>query len=131
MISYKEDKNFTGPELMQLFCSLNWESGKYPERLQKSLSNYGFVASAWDEKKLIGLIGAMDDGEMTAYVHYLIIAPQYQNQGIGKALMTMLKEHYKNYLRILLISYPDAVNFYKNCGFTKVEGNEPFEINRM
>lgn len=39
--------------------------------------------SAWDGEKLIGLINALDDGELTAYVHYLLVNPEYQKDGIG------------------------------------------------
>ena len=48
------------------------------------------------------MICAMDDGIMTAYVHYLLVDPEYQRQHIGQCLVGMLKEHYADYLRIVL-----------------------------
>ncbi len=37
------------------------------------------VFSAWDNDKLVGMICMMDDGIMTAYVHYLLVNPKYHN----------------------------------------------------
>lgn len=82
------------------------------------MKNYGSVFTAWDGDKLIGLISTMDDTIMTAYVHYLLVNPVYQNQGIGKKLVEMMKEYYKDYLRIVLITR-DKEEFYKKCGFTQ------------
>lgn len=54
---------------------------------------------------------------MNAYVHYLLVNPIYQGKGIGKQLLKMTTEHYKDYLRIALVAYDKEVEFYKNCDF--------------
>lgn len=46
----------------------------------------------------------MDDGELTAYIHYLLIRPEYQRRGIGRKLLELVKEKYKDYLYLLVIS---------------------------
>ena len=66
MITYKETKVFKKEDLEKLFLSIQWESGRYPEKLQQALANYGAVFSAWDNERLVGLMAAMDDGVMTA-----------------------------------------------------------------
>ena len=71
MIQYRTDKNFEAEQLKELFSSVNWLSANYSERLVKALYNSSTVISAWDGEKLIGLINVLDDGELTAYVHYL------------------------------------------------------------
>ena len=48
------------------------------------MQNYSTVYSAWDGEKLVGLISVMDDGIMTAHIHYLLVDPDYQYNGIGK-----------------------------------------------
>ena len=40
--------------------------------------HYEAAFSAWDENRLAGLVAVMDDGTMTAYVHYLLVYPRYQ-----------------------------------------------------
>lgn len=68
-ITYTNDRNFTQAQLEELFLSVGWLSGNYPERLWKALHNCETLITAWDGEKLAGLINALDDGELTAYVH--------------------------------------------------------------
>ena len=92
------------------------------------MRNFETVISAWDEDKLVGMICAMDDGVMNAYVHYLLVRPEYQEKGIGKELVRQVKEIYKDYLRIVVVGYDDEVGFYENCGFEKAEDASPLFI---
>jgi len=116
-ICYKSIHEFNQKDLQNLFLSVNWSSGHFPEKLVIAMKNFETVYSAWDGEKLIGLICAMDDGIMTAYIHYLLINPAYQKSGIGKTLVEKMKEHYQSYLRIVLVAYDKKLNFYKSCGF--------------
>lgn len=116
-ICYKSIHEFNQKDLQNLFLSVNWSSGHFPEKLVIAMKNFETVYSAWDGEKLIGLICAMDDGIMTAYIHYLLINPAYQKSGIGKTLVEKMKEHYQSYLRIVLVAYDKELNFYKSCGF--------------
>lgn len=79
-ITYSQDREFTKEELEELFLSAGWDSGRYPERLKRAMHGYSLVISARDGGKLAGLICAMDDGEMTAYVHYLLVAPEWRGR---------------------------------------------------
>lgn len=117
-ITYSDTKHFSQEALQDLFLSINWESGRYPDKLQKALENYGSVFSAWDGDRLVGLMAAMDDGVMTAYAHYLIVHPDYQGKRIGKTLVQMIKEHYKDYLKIAMCAVNEKVTFYQKLGFT-------------
>ena len=47
-IEYRQTKDFTIVELKRLFMSVNWESGKYPEKIREGLKNSSHVISAWD-----------------------------------------------------------------------------------
>ena len=68
---------------------------------------------------------------MTAYVHYLLIHPTYQSNGIGKELIRRITEKYKDYLRIVLIVYDKEVDFYKHCGFEVGEEKTPMFITSL
>lgn len=130
-IIYSNTHSFNQNDLEELFLSVNWESGKYPTKLAVAVKNYETVISAWDGDKLVGLICAMDDGIMTAYIHYLLVNPEYQRQGIGKALLEKTKEIYKDYLRVLLLAYNNAVDFYRACGFTENKESVPMFISNL
>ena len=60
-IKYKECRDFNPQQIQELFLSVNWISGQYPERVVKGLQNSSQVISAWCDDKLIGLIRAFDD----------------------------------------------------------------------
>lgn len=117
-IIYKNTKSFAAAELKRLFSSVGWLSADYSERLVKALAGSGSVFSAWDGERLVGLINALDDGELTAYVHYLLVDPEYHGRKIGSALVKMLTERYKDCLYIVLT--PESrklLPFYEQFGF--------------
>lgn len=127
-ITYKNTHEFSEKELEELFLSVGWSSGHFPDKLVIAMKNFESVFTAWDGDKLVGLVSAMDDGIMTAYVHYLLIRPEYQSMGIGKELVDRIKEHYNDYLRIVVVAYNDEIEFYEHCGFKKADDASPMFI---
>lgn len=130
-ITYKDIHDFKKEDLEKLFLSVEWSSGHYPEKLAVAMKNFKTVYTAWDNDRLIGLICAMDDGIMTAYIHYLLIDPEYQHLGIGKKLVEKMKETYRDYLRIVIVAYNSEVGFYESCGFKKADGASPMFITSL
>ena len=116
-ITYKDTKEFNAQELQDLFLSVHWSSGYHPEKLVIAMQNYSTVYSAWDGEKLVGLISVMDDGIMTAYIHYLLIE---------RVLKT-----YQSYLRISLIANGNNVGFYENCEFKIDKKGIPMHITSL
>lgn len=117
MIEYRDEKDLPPKELEKLFLSIGWESGKEPVLLAQALKNYGTVLTAWDGDELIGLIAAMDDGVLTAYVHYLLVRADRQSAGIGGVLLEQLKARYASFRKIALIGEHPAKVFYERHGF--------------
>ena len=130
-IKYKDIHVFSEKKLEELFLSVGWSSGHFPEKLVVAMKNFKTVFSAWDEEKLVGMICAMDDGIMNAYVHYLLVDPDYHGNTIGRTLVGMMKEHYKDYLRVAVIAYDKEVHFYENCGFEKSNDASPMFITSL
>ncbi len=130
-IEYRETHDFSEKELERLFLSVEWSSGHFPDKLVVAMQNFSTVYSAWDGNKLIGMICAMDDGIMNAYVHYLLVDPDYHGKTIGRTLVDMIKKKYKDYLRIAVIAYDDELAFYENCGFTKSIDASPMFITSL
>ena len=121
MIAYSEDRQFQAEELGALFSSVQWESARYPERLTRAMQGYSLVISAREEGRLVGLLAAMDDGEMTAYIHYLLVAPDQQRRGIGRELIARAQSHYAGYERIVLHSEGNSEAFYRSLGFATMK----------
>ncbi len=85
------------------------------------MKNFDTVFSAWHDDNLVGLICVMDDGIMNAYIHYLLVKPDYQLKGIGKELVERVKKHYQDYLKIATITMESISKFYEYSGFEKAE----------
>ena len=132
IITYKFTKDFSCEQLQDLFCSVGWLSGNYPERLKRALYNSASVISAWDGEVLIGLVNALHDGELTAYTHYLLVNPKYQSMGIGSNLINRLKKKYEGYLYLILTSENiETVGFYNKLGFEVCEGAVPMVLKTL
>ena len=130
-IKYKETHDFNKDELERLFLSVDWSSGHFPDKLVTAMKNFHTVISAWEGNKLVGMICVMDDGIMNAYVHYLLVDPEYQDKAIGRTLVEMVKDKYKEYLRIAVIAYDNEAHFYEACGFEKSTDASPMCITSL
>ena len=128
---YKDIHEFTEEQLKKLFLSVEWSSGHFPDKLVVAMRNFKTVYSAWCGDELVGMICAMDDGIMNAYVHYLLVNPAFHGRKIGRTLVEMVKEKYKDYLRIAVIAYDDELYFYENCGFVKSKDASPMFITEL
>lgn len=121
-IEYKQTKEFSASQLEHLFLSVNWDSGKYPEKLVKAMHNSTKVISAWDGDKLVGLVRALDDGETIAFLHYLLVDPSYQGKHIGDELMKQIMSCYQDLLYVKVIpSDPKTMPFYAKYGFKQYD----------
>ena len=123
--TYSSTHELSPESLERLFLSVEWESGKYPEKLSLAMKNYKSVFTAWDGERLIGLVSAMDDGALTAYVHYLLVARvlilHHLHQLSANSPLLILGVNKK----ICLIAENDAVKFYETCGFKGVDTAKP------
>ena len=112
-----------------MFLSVNWVSGNYPERLYKALMNSSTVLTVWDDDKLVGLTRVLDDTEMLAQIHYVLVHPDYQGQGIAGEMIEHIKEKYKNFLYIEGMPEDKAnVPFYVKYGFSVMENGAAIQI---
>ncbi|MDE6686100.1 MAG: GNAT family N-acetyltransferase [Lachnospiraceae bacterium] len=128
-IIYKRDNSYSTDDVRELFLSVDWISGKYPERLKRALDNCETVIAAWAGDKLVGLINVIDDGELTAYIHYLCVNPEYQGLGIGGELLKQIREKYRDYLYIIVIAENEnLIEYYKKNGFEHISGRFVLEV---
>lgn len=129
MLIYTEEKKFTKEQVQQLFLAVNWVSGKYPERLYKALMKSSTVLTVWDDEKLVGLTRVLDDTEMLAQIHYVLVHPDYQGKGIAGSMIERIKEKYRNFLYIEGMPEDKAnVPFYVKHGFSVMENGAAIQI---
>lgn len=129
MLRYTEDKIFSEDQVQQLFLSVNWISGKYPKRLYQALMNSSTVLTVWDNDKLVGLTRVLDDSAILAQIHYVLVHPDYQGQGIAGTMIEHIKEKYKDYLYIEgMPEDKKNVTFYEKHGFSVMEDGAAIQI---
>lgn len=128
-IEYTEEKKFSVQNVQDLFLSVGWVSGRYPQRLYKALQNSPTVITAWSGEKLVGLVRLLDDTEMVAFVNYVLVHPDYQGNGIARKMMEKAVEKYKDFLYIEVMPEESKNRlFYQKFGFQVIEDGLAMQI---
>ena len=107
-------------EVYALYESVGWTNyTKDPAMLKQALGHSLAALCARAQGRLIGLIRAVGDGYSILYVQDLLVLPQFQRMGVGKALLAALDELYPRvYQKVLLTDdLPENAGFYESCGF--------------
>lgn len=130
-IIYKNIKDIDKESIKELFHSVGWKSGDFPEDLKQALINSHTIITAWEGEKLVGLVNALSDGVMTVYFHYMLVHKEYQFLGIGKKMMELILEQYKHIKTKLLVSYESAEKFYQLFGFKPEKGTKALFISEI
>ena len=117
-IEYTTEKKFTKEDIQELFLSVGWVSGQYPNRLYKALMGSSTVLTAWSGEHLAGLVRVIDDSELVAFMHYVLVNPKYQGNGIAGKMVEMIKEKYKDFLYIEVMPEESKnATFYEKHAF--------------
>lgn len=128
-IRYTEEKKFTQEQVQELFLSVGWVSGEYPARLHKALMHSSTVITAWDGDRLAGLVRVLDDSELVAYMHYVLVNPAYHGLGIAGKMIELVKEKYKHYLYLeLMPEERKNAAFYQRFGFQIMPDGVPMQL---
>lgn len=121
-ITIKEYR-FDPEETLRLYESVGWTAyAAKPEKLQRAFENSLSVLGAFDGEKLLGIIRAVGDGETIVFIQDLLVFPEYQRKGVGRALMSAVLEKYRGVRQIELATddVPETVGFYKALGFREM-----------
>ena len=128
-ITYTEEKHFTQGQVEELFLSVGWMSGRYPERLYRALMHSSTVVTAWDGARLVGLARVLDDSVLIAYMHYVLVHPDYHGRGIATAMVERVVEKYRNFLYLeIMPEKRENAGFYQRFGFQVMEQGAPMKL---
>lgn len=89
------------------------------ERIKRMYDNSNLIVTAWDNEQLIGVSRCITDWVWSCYLADLAVDPSYQKSGMGKQLIKLTKEKLGEQSMILLLSVPNAMEYYPKVGFTK------------
>ena len=115
-------KNVNLYELEQLCDSVGWV--RRPLKKVKTAIEHSFITICLfykykDKRKLIGFARATSDKVFNATIWDVVIHPDFQGKGLGKALMDQIILHlrYADISTITLFADPQVISFYRNLGF--------------
>ena len=98
-------------------------------RIAEMFANSTLVISAWhDGEYLIGISRALTDFVWCCYLADLAVRKDFQKAGVGRKLVELTREKVSEKSMVLLLSVPDALEYYPKIGMEKVENG--FIFNR-
>ncbi len=91
--------------------------------LMEAIKQSFALITAWDDDKLVGLIRAVGDGVSILYIQDLLVLRDYQRKGIGRKLITMMFDNYKDVKqKVLLTDDTEKTQaFYQSVGMKDCE----------
>ena len=110
-------------ELLALYDAVGWSAyTDEPERLRAAIAGSSFVVTARRGIRLVGLARAISDGAMDCYLQDVLVAPDQQRSGIGRALVSAVMDHYSGAWRKVLLTgdEPRQHAFYESLGWTEI-----------
>jgi ribosomal protein S18 acetylase RimI-like enzyme len=127
MICYEENIPLATEQLIALYSDANWTAyTKDPNKLIKAVSNSLCVISAWDSKRLVGLIRVVGDGQTILYIQDILVLKKYKKQKIGSTLVQKVMGKYPDIRQTVLLTDDslETRGFYENLGFQSCDKGE-------
>lgn len=121
---FRDGAELKKEDLIRLYNNVGWSSyTQNIDTLKKSIHNSLKVITACDNETLVGLIRVVGDGYSIVYIQDILVLQEYQNNGIGKKLIEIVLNKYKDVRqKVLLTDNKDkTILFYKKVGFLKAE----------
>jgi GNAT superfamily N-acetyltransferase len=121
-IFFTTDREIDLYELEELCDSVGW-ARRPLRKVKKAIQHSFLVTSMWEQRgvkrRMIGFARATSDHAFNATIWDVVVHPDYQSKGFGKALMrfTIKKLRNEDISNITLFADPQVVIFYKNLGF--------------
>lgn len=121
-IFFSTDREIDLYELEELCDAVGW-SRRPMRKVKKAIEHSFLVASMWQQRgkssRLIGFARATSDHSFNATIWDVVVHPDFQSKGLGKALMRyVIKELRSDDIsNITLFADPQVVNFYRRMGF--------------
>ncbi|PIP90321.1 MAG: GNAT family N-acetyltransferase [Bdellovibrionales bacterium CG12_big_fil_rev_8_21_14_0_65_38_15] len=101
---------------------VGWPNPPANDVFIKLLKSSYRVVIAVDDQKLVGFITAISDGVLSAYIPFLEVLPEYQSKGIGKELVSIMKEQLSNLYMVDLLCDQALVSYYEKLGMIPASG---------
>ncbi|HEX3039855.1 MAG TPA: GNAT family N-acetyltransferase [Caproiciproducens sp.] len=115
------DNTISEIDYNRLRKSVGWDEIP-PQTAQVGLDNSEYIVAALCGGEPIGMARIISDGGYVRYIADVVIHPEYQGCGIGRAMINQIMEHIRNGKRegekimVCLMAAKGKEPFYKKCG---------------
>lgn len=93
---------------------------KDPADLQLAFSNSRYKCFVFEQGVLVGVGRALADGVDCSYICDVAVHPDFQGSGLGRAIITRLRDLSAGHKKIILYAVPGKEGFYKKLGFKRM-----------
>jgi len=132
-INIKVGHDLPFDQTIELHLSVGWlekTTMEEKKKLQEAVQNSTYVVTAWSGEKMIGLARCLSDDVTIFYLQSILVAPEYQRQGIGrKLLLNCLArfEHVRN--KVLLTDGKEGLGrLYESLGYKNTRDLKKVQI---
>jgi ribosomal protein S18 acetylase RimI-like enzyme len=87
-----------------------------PQRLGRILAGSNMIVTAREDGEIVGVLRGISDGEWVCYVADLAVRDGHQRKGVGTGLLDTCKTILGAGMGIVLVAYPEAVEYYRKIG---------------
>jgi predicted N-acetyltransferase YhbS len=120
IIRYRDDAPLTVDAAIELYNRSTLGERRpvhRPDIFAGMLANANLTVTAWDGARLVGISRSLTDFTYVAYLADLAVDADYQNCGIGRALIAETRARLKPECMIVLLAAPQANDYYAKVGF--------------
>lgn len=122
MIDYRLHTPLAAADIARLFdaSGIKRPTGDL-SRIARMFANANLVVSAWSGEQLVGVCRALTDFSYCCYLSDLAVDRAFQHQGIGRELVARVQAAVGDEVSIVLLSAPDALDYYPKLGFEALD----------
>ncbi|WP_222842982.1 GNAT family N-acetyltransferase [Bowdeniella nasicola] len=116
MISFHYDSADIHPDMIDGFF-VGWPSPPNAQTLIDVMDGSYRRIWAVADGKVVGYINAISDGVLNAFIPWLEVHPDYQEQGIGRELVERMVAELESMYAIDLMCDEELIPYYEKLGF--------------
>lgn len=123
-IEYAIEHNLSATEFIDVLCRSTLAERRPVEdedRMAQMLANADLVATARDDRLLVGVSRALTDFAYCTYLADLAVATTHQRQGIGRELLQFTHRTAGLHTSLILLAAPQAQSYYPHIGMVAHE----------